>query len=325
MASSRACLVWCAAAVAAWRPACIAVLACTLAACSSADTCKMVRATDLPIDIEDGHLVTNVEINGRPGRMMLDTGSDTTVLSARAVTRLGLPAPYLTGGTVSGIGGSREFSVMNTAKFKLGEMHGRDLAFGVIDSRNMLDLESLDGIVGMDLLSQAELDIDLPGHKMILYRVVEGCTRPTAALDPPLYMLPMTQTAEEARVTIHVTIGGRRLLALLDTGAPKSIIFRGAARSLGLDEAALAQDPAGTLSGIGSHVVRAHSHVVEPVTIGDLTIRNMPATISEERGTDGLDMILGMDFFEHVHVWISPASHMLIMQFPPAPSPPRAP
>ena len=314
MASSVTCSAW-----PAWT---VLAVVSALSACAPSNTCKMVRATDLPLDIDHHHLVTGVEINGQPARMMLDTGSDTTVLTRRSVVRLGLPEPMLTSAMVSGIGGSAGLSVLKTARFKLGDVRGRDLQFGVLEG-DILGIRSMDGIVGMDLLSQADLDIDLPERKMILYRVVEGCGRPSVALGEPLYMLPMVQPVDELRVMIPVSITGRRLQALLDLGAPDTIIFRGAARRLGLDAAALAQDPAGFLGGIGPHAVRAHAHIVEPVTVGELTIRNMPAIISDERISGEEDMILGLDFFRRVHVWMSFSSHTLIMQFPPGLSPPK--
>ncbi len=292
-----------------------------LVGCSSGGVCRMGRATDLPLQMMRHHLVSPVEINGAPAAMILDTGSFGTVLTSEAVTRLHLPTPDLTMAEARGIGGSRSLSVLQTAQFKLGNLHGRDLHFAVFDSPEVLDTRQVDGLLGMDILSQFDIDLDLPEHKVILYSPLGDCSHPGAALEQPLYELPMEQRVDERSVVVDVSIAGKSLRALLDSGSDSSVIYRSAARRLGLDDAALASDRQGSMQGIGSHAVQYRRHVIEPLTIGDLTVRNMPADISQERRAGDFDMILGLDFFLRVHVWMSFSSHTLIMQFPPKASP----
>ena len=281
----------------------------------------MGRATDLPVQMLHHHLVSGVEINGAPAAMILDTGAFGTVLTKEAVTRLHLPAPDWTMAEARGIGGSRSLSVLQTAQFKLGRLHGRDLHFAVFDSPDVLGGRQVDGLLGMDILSQFDIDLDLPENKVILYSPVGDCGHPGAALEQPLYMLPMEQGIDERSVVVDVTIAGKGLRAMLDSGADSNVIYGGAARRLGLDDEALANDRQGSMQGIGPRAVQYRTHIIEPVTIGDLTVQNMPVNISQESRSGEFDMILGLDFFQRVHVWMSFSSHTLIMQFPPRASP----
>lgn len=299
---------------------CVALIL-PLVGCATGEPCRMGRATDLPLRMIRHHLVSAVEINGAPADMMLDTGAFGTVLTSEAVTRLHLPTPDWTTAEARGIGGTRSLSVLQTAQFKLGRLHGRNLHFAVFDSPKVLGTTQVDGLLGMDLMSQFDIDLDLSEHKVILYSPVGDCGQPGAALEQPLYLLPMEQAVDQRSVVVNVSVAGKNLRALLDSGSDSNVIFRGAARRLGLDDSALAGDRVGQMGGIGPRAVQYHRHIIEPVTIGDLTIRNMPVEISQERGGGEADMLLGLDFFLRVHVWMSFSSHTLIMQFPPKASP----
>jgi predicted aspartyl protease len=299
----------------------LALLALPLFGCATEEKCRMGRASDLPLRMMRHHLVSAVEINGKPADMILDTGSFGTVLTREAVARMQLPTPDWTTAEARGIGGSRSLSVLQTAQFKLGRLHGRNLHFAVFDDPRVLGLTQVDGLLGMDIMSQFDIDIDLPEHKVIFYGTEGGCSRPTVALEQPLFAIPMAQSAHERSVVVEVSIAGKSLRALLDSGADSNVLFRSAARRLGLNDAALTGDHQASMGGIGPRAVQVRQHIIEPVSIGDLTIRNMPVDISPEIRSGDFDMILGLGFFLRVHVWMSFSSHTVIMEFPPKASP----
>jgi clan AA aspartic protease (TIGR02281 family) len=122
---------------------------------------------------------------------------------------------------------------------------------------------------------------------------------------------------------VDVVIGGKKLTALVDTGSPHSVLFRDAARRVGLSLSDLRGDPRFYVSGTGPHRVAAVSHKLAPVQIGDITVQNLPVVIVDQHSDPGMDMILGMDFLSRVHVWFDFHSSTLVMQYPPRPSPPR--
>jgi predicted aspartyl protease len=290
--------------------------------CENAGPCQMGRVADLPLEAVNRHIVTPVLINGKQASMILDTGATITTLTAEAVERLDLGSPAYTSGRATGIGGSRGLSVLSTADFKLGDLKGKYLHFGVFEGHRALGPSPADGLLGMDLLSQLDVDLDLPERRALLYRAVGNCERPGAALAPPLYSLPMEQGPDAFSPIVNVTISGHTMRALLDSGSDSNIIFRHAAHVLGLDETALASDRTGQSQGIGLRAVEFHRHIIEPISIGDLTVRNMRVNVADARSPGDFDMLLGIEFFLRVHVWLSFSSHTVIMQFPPSASPP---
>ena len=247
-----------------------AALSLSAAGCAGEDSCKLARATQLPLTLEREHLYTHVEVNDGVANMAVDTGSFGTLLTKEAVARLKLPHPVETEGSVEGIGGYRSLSSLRTGHFGLGGLGGSNLTFSV-PFGDWFHLPG-DGILGMDILSRFDLDFDLPASRLVLYVPTQGCNAPSAALEQPLFVLPMHQNMSSPNVVIDVTIAGHNLRALLDSGSPGSLLFGSATRALGIDAAALGQDRQFTIGGVGQRKVAAHRHVLESVQIGDLTI-----------------------------------------------------
>ena len=303
-------------------PALAWAAAAALAGCGEApNTCQIARATDLPLALEDGLLITDVAVNGSPLRLIVDTGSFATMLTQETVVRLDLPTPVWTGERATGYGGSRAISLSHSAKFKLGTLEGKDVPFAVAIGDKVLGDTRADGLLGMDILSHFDLDFDLPDHKLILYQALEGCTHPSAVLDGALYDLPMVTRIDTHDVMVAANIAGQRLTALLDSGSAENVVPRPTAHHLGLDAAALAGDETGTLNGMGRRAIHARRHVMEQITVGDLAISNMPVAIIDERGQGSWDLALGTDLFTRVHVWLSFSSNTVILQYPPRASP----
>jgi 4-hydroxybenzoate polyprenyltransferase len=67
--------------------------------------------------------------------------------------------------------------------------------------------------------------------------------------------------------------------------------------------------------------VAARLAVLPALRIGGVTVAHLPVAVADQSG-DGADLLLGMDFICHVHPWIAHAARTLILQVPPAPSPP---
>jgi hypothetical protein len=55
--------------------------------------------------------------------------------------------------------------------------------------------------------------------------------------------------------------------------------------------------------------------------VGPLTLGNVAVAVDSE-DSDEADLILGLSFLRKIHVWVSNSSRTLVMQYPPAPSPP---
>jgi clan AA aspartic protease (TIGR02281 family) len=286
--------------------------------------CQMGFLGSLPLRPSASHLALDAVVNGAPTQLWLDTGAFSSVLTWDAVKRFGLRPEGVAG--MAGIGGTQPLATYRAKRFSVGKVEGKAFLLGI---GNLRLPPGIEGWVGMDFFSTTDLDVDLPGHRLNLYRPVHDCSHPSVYLHGPLYAVPLVgarpgrayaadSTLSQPR--IEVTIGGVALIAALDTGAPQNVLFGSGAAKLGLAVDHLAADPRVMTAGIGPQAYTAPLHTMPPIQIGDLQLRRVRASVIDDRLPD-IDLLLGLDFYRRVHVWISHSSGQLVMQFPPAPSP----
>jgi hypothetical protein len=301
-----------------------AVALCAGAATLKAQPCTLALNSQLDL-LPETDLVP-VLINKQPASLRLDTGSFTTVLTAQATRRLRVYADldkseHFRGVTddpwgLRGIGGTRNAAEVMARSFDLGALHGRNFHLLSAD----IDLGPADGLLSIDFLADYDIDLDAAGRQVRLYRATGACGRPKVFLQPPLYVVPLLPTDTDKRPRVLVSIEGHDFTAIIDTGASHSAIFRHAGEKLGVS-VENTSDRHLTVRGIGPDQVVAARHVFASVTIGDLTIRNMPSDVLDDRHGDDLDVVLGRDFQRRLHVWISNSSGQVVLQYPSQASP----
>jgi predicted aspartyl protease len=309
----------------AWSGAAIAALGLALAGCqgeTASGPCRLSFATDLPLTFRHSAVLTPTMLDGQPTSMMLDTGSQFTVVSKGTADRMNLDI-FALRGKMSGIGGSRGTYAFSADTFQLGRLQGKYLPLMVSDLALSPGGKPIDGLLGSDFLASYDVDLDFPAAKARLFRPEGMCATPPVLLDEPIYAAKLVPSdhALDYRPFVWVQIDGKKLLAAVDSGAAHTLIFRNAARRLGLRFEDLAAEPHFRARGVGPETPLLVRHVMTPITIGDITISHLPVAILDAPSPDSTDMLLGMDFLSHVHVWLSFSSHTMLMQYPPKPSP----
>jgi clan AA aspartic protease (TIGR02281 family) len=256
--------------------------------------------------------------------MALDTGATLTTLTTQAARRAHAIAE-LTRLVGQGIGGRTSASFFVAKSIQLGEMHGEEVGMIVSPLNASWEQQNINGLLGTDILSNYDVDLDFPEHKVLLYKVQGICHTAVAALTQPLYPVPMLGKHEllNSGAIIEVSIDGHKLKALIDTGAPNTLLYWDAARRAGLNAANFEHDNHFLAHGIGPNSVEALQHKLAPMDIGDINIRNLPVAIVHQSSPENIDMLLGLDFLTRVHVWLGFGTRTVVMQYPPSPSPPH--
>jgi predicted aspartyl protease len=306
-------------------PGAAALVALLLSGCQSGvpDQCKMVHVSDLGLVSRAGSSpLTPSQLNGVTANMLIDSGSVATLVTKATADRLGVPVTY-ENGYLEGIGGTRELYSFYVKSFRLGELHGERFRLVVSPVDFSRSNPPIDGIIGSNFLSNYDVDFDLQRSRVRLFKPLSGCSNPAVVLPEPLFRADLVPGPGHGGTGpyVRVDVGGKHLLAEVDSGAYSTVIFRNAAHRLGLYAGDLSNDPHFTSRGVGPRIAKAIRHVMTPITVGEITISNLRVGIMDESMTDGTEMLLGMDFLSRVHVWLSFSSHTLIMQYPPAPSP----
>jgi predicted aspartyl protease len=244
-----------------------------------------------------------VSINGSPASLLFDTGAETTLLSVAAAKRLGLTAHFTYPHTLEGIGGGVSVGEVRPDRLALGglAMPGFLMPVAAI-SLPGAGGQPLDGLLGADVLSDFDVDIDMPHHRVTLYQ-------PAACASPSLpwrrgYAEVEAHRSLHRHIFFPVQLDGRRLMAIIDTGAQRSAVDAAAAAQTGLTAAMLRQDPPVTVNGMAASVTGSHFHRFGQLRIGP-DIWDSPVAIVTPLHLDDADLILGEDFLQAFRVWLS--------------------
>jgi predicted aspartyl protease len=214
----------------------------------------------------------------RPWVMMLDTGASGSVITPRMARAMGVSVRRV-----------------KSSPYRKQTRLGRDLQFWV-DTRRTDTASNTGweyGLLGADFLDDYVLEIDFPARRVRF-------------LNPKKYRIPESVDAPDEQV-VPVTIGGTRPLvelelhgrpvrALLDTGAPTTILLSGrAAGKIGLDVSSLA-DYGEVETVLGPAPVRFHE--TDTVRFAGFGFDTMPVLVAP-RGfynqAGPTDSILGYD------------------------------
>jgi|KBSSwiStaDraftv2_1062776.scaffolds.fasta_scaffold07399_12 hypothetical protein len=245
------------------------------------------------IDSADVRFVLPMEIHGRVFRMLVDHGSTVTLLTDSTIERLGLPHWYATatrmdtlvkrgatelrrdstadvtilrGDSLFEYWGDFEPHIMDSVRFA----GTRQDSLLIGDEVAAITLSPFAGLVGRDLLSQFDLEFDMPAHTIRLYprRAFDGRSSvppgvrgrdcvpatmiPHAGVDTTA--LDSTDKAElqskwgrrmwdEEELRLPLVVNGHRFEGMFDSGSGLTIMNWAAARALGLTPASIAVRP----------------------------------------------------------------------------------
>jgi hypothetical protein len=172
----------------------------------------------------------------------------------------------------------------------------------------------IDGLLGRDFLSLFDLDLDVPARRLTLYHV-DDCAGRFVPWSGDYAGIPIAVPAEQA-IIVSVTLDGRTLRALLDSGASSSLIAAPGIYKLGLDPAVLSTDPSGEIAGLGSRVLTVHRHQFSGLQVGNQTVKSPSLWVEPIHLSPIADMLLGADWLATRRVWISFATRQLFVAAP---------
>jgi len=225
-------------------------------------------------------------VNGVGATMVLDTGSETSVLSPALAAKAQV---YLLNGggqlLYSGAAGSGSTAITAVKSFSVGGMTGQQVQFLVIPQKSGAGDDSLWGTLGIDIMSNYDLDLDFPDKTASLYDMT-GCASISFPWSGKTAVIPLRFGAN-SDIYIPVSVNGHPFMALLDSGASISSIPQGLFDQSGL--AAQAEGPVGTLqdhaidhAAFTAKVYRFASITVGGVPMGAPYLQVLPTPVADD-------------------------------------------
>lgn len=284
---------------------------------AQAEDCKVAKYGTLPVEMVDLRPTTQVKINGQETRFILDTGAFFSTMSRATASGLSLktsPAPP--GFYMSGIGGRASADIARVKDFGILGTTFHDIEFLVGGS----DLGT--GLIGANLLNFADADIDLAHGQFTLMKVTD-CNKHALAYwakDGNYNVADLLTNSNRSvrHAFVSVIINGQRVKALLDTGAPSTLISRRAAERAGIDLTASDVKASYAASGFGAKSYRSWTARVASYSIGTETIQRARMQVMDGElgiGDDVPDMLLVVDFFLAHHLFIANSQHKLYFTY----------
>jgi tetratricopeptide (TPR) repeat protein len=165
----------------------------------------------------------------------------------------------------------------------------------------------IQGILGRNFLAVGDTEYDL-AHGVVRLTFPKGeCDKANLAYwagDAPVIEAPLEHSHREGNndIRVSVRVNGRRTLAMMDTGAPRTAMQLRAARRAGVKESELAL--AGRVGGAGEGKVRSWTGLVESFELGGEKIANNYISIDETDIGD-IEMLIGLDYFLSHRIYVS--------------------
>lgn len=161
-----------------------------------------------------GRIVVPVTINGQgPFRLIVDTGASYSTVSPELAKTLGLEAsdeyPFI----VNGVTGSVRAPSVPIERLDAGDVQLRSVRLPVIRPSIMA---GADGILGAAGFKDQRILVEFARNRVTI-------SRPSAGSAPRGFQRVHTSVLENGLMTVWVTVGGVRAVAVIDTGAERSL------------------------------------------------------------------------------------------------------
>ena len=285
---------------------------------SAKAACTIARLADVPVQVAAGVPVVGVQVNGVTLNFVLDTGAQRSLVTDATVARAAMRLDEWADTTVKGISGYERHRNADPASLLLGGIALRrrtlvgdsTLTVGPLPQTSFAG-HDIAGLLGADFLGGFDLDLDEPHGTLSLYRVTRCAGRflpwqsgyDTIAASAPIRDV----------LTIPVQLDGVPLRAEIDSGASIGLLTATGIVRMGLNEAVLANDPSGSVSGVGRFAVATHRHRFNMLRVGAERIAAPMIWAAPVHVLPVVDILLGGEWLRQRRVWFSYATSQIFV------------
>jgi predicted aspartyl protease len=263
--------------------------------------CQLKLVADLPAKLTQSGLEVTGQINGVDTGLLVDTGAERTVLTTRTIRSELLARSKLTITQLTGVTGT----ISNADVFA-------DLQLGALDFQQrfaVADIPGVGGLVGGDLLSDYDVELDLPERRVRLWKA-SSCRADQLPWSGRRSTLSASVTMGN-RIVVPVAVNGRPVDALLDTGSLISLLSADLAGHLG--GRTTPEDTVATIRGIGVGSAMVRYHRFAAMDVGQDHIASPLIAVGEMRSI-APDMVLGLDYLKGHRIWVSYRARQVVIQ-----------
>ena len=196
--------------------------------------CVYMNLATLPVKLSGGLVTVNGTVNGSNTAMVVVTGSEYTELSLQAAEKLGLKVAHTKMTEFDAKGKEEAIYAAYVGNVALGKNMREGIRLGVAPTLGA----SHSAIAGADIvLGSYRRDVEFSlATSEIKFLVPTGCDNAFLAYwDDNASTVPLTALSQnDPRQLVTVEVNGHEMVALIDSGAPTSLIDLAAAERVGV-------------------------------------------------------------------------------------------
>ncbi len=192
------------------------------------------RFAETPLQFDGTYLLMPVSLGGLNTTFIVDTAAGGTVSSPTTRDALGFTEKDGTLVDVVGAGGEVKYQALEVPDFNIGGYSRSNFGALVIDLSRFKKRpgQPYAGIIGNNFLSDFDVEVNLPASRFRLYPHDKDGRASSPALDERLSV--PNEAADKGFIVLKVLIEGKPVTAILDTGAPTSVLNWNAANQAGV-------------------------------------------------------------------------------------------
>lgn len=289
------------------RKAAIIALALSLlfSPAAAEEKCQLLRVAALDMSTDFSHVTVPAAIGDHPLTMIVDTGAYMTMLTETKAAELGLQQELIDprSAWLTIYGGIRIRHYVSVSDFSLGRMKARKLDYPLVPAGFLPP--GVDGLLAPDFLANFDLDFDFANAKLNLFSKDHCEGKVVYWTHDPVATIPLTLD-DNNHIIIHLQLDGRDVKALLDTGAPQSVMSLETAEDMfglkdDLPQLTHVRGPNGTKN--------ARHYPFKQLSFEGVAVTNPNITLVPDReaqlGRNAPDLIIGTSILRQLHLYIA--------------------
>ncbi len=275
--------------------------------------CQLVKIASLPVTTSpQNEELVDGSIKGEPVQFRVSTGADITTMDILVGKRFGVQMSDRDTRAM-GVGGHYHLFKGVIPDFKLGDYRGGDLLLYIASTHFLTG--NVVGVIGEDLFSGFDLDLDLAAQKISLFKQNDCASE-------PIYW---SKTFSEADIDVRhndlivaIAVNGIPVRALFDTGTPVTTVSWHLAHRLGLDRNSPGMIEVGKTEQADHHPLENFKYRFGEFKFGDEAVRNPTLYVADlfknqydtstikflQEDLVDIDAIVGADFIRSHHIYL---------------------
>lgn len=230
---------------------------------------------EMPFTFLEDEIIVEAKVNGKPLRMLLDTGADVCIINRAVAERIGLKfnrKPV----RLRGVGmGMAQAYLSRIQLLEICPISGKDLFTLVTDTTPKVGDRAVDGIIGFEFLKDKIFQVDYVGQMLRFYNA--SPYRKTDAQSERRAVLTFRlREKRDMPVIDGIMVNGKPIVIGIDTGSDSGLVlFPDALKTLSLDS---------NVKGLKTKIAFGYGGIaltkvghVEDFTIGGITLNGMEA------------------------------------------------